>query len=127
MIIKIDDIEILKKFSQFIVLDDPFLECYGYYLENELVSFISFSIQYDRAELNYIWTDDKVRKKGYASKLLDYMVEKCLELTNITLEVDVNNKNAINLYKKYGFIDVGVRKKYYSNGNDALLMMKEMK
>lgn len=127
MIIKIDDIEILKKFSQFIVLDDPFLECYGYYLENELVSFISFSIQYDRAELNYIWTSDNFRNKGYASELLNFMVEKCLGLTNITLEVDVNNKNAINLYKKYGFIDVSTRKNYYSNGNDALLMMKEMK
>lgn len=127
MIIKIDDIEILKKFSQFIVLDDPFLECYGYYLENDLVSFISFSIQYDRAELNYIWTSDNFRNKGYASELLNFMVEKCLGLTNITLEVDVNNKNAINLYKKYGFIDVSTRKKYYSNGNDALLMMKEMK
>jgi len=127
MIIKIDDIKLLEKFSNYIIMDDPFLNCYGYYVENKLVSFITFSIQYDRAELNYIWTDSNSRKKGYASKLLNFMFEKCYNLINITLEVNVNNKSAINLYRKYGFNIVGIRKRYYSNGDDAALMMKEMK
>lgn len=127
MIIKINDIKQLEKFLNYVSMDDPFLDCYGYYIGEHLVSFIAFSILYDRAELNYIWTHDDYRKKGFASKMLDFMVEKCLSLTNITLEVDVDNVSAINLYHKYGFNDVSVRKNYYSNGNDALLMMKEMK
>ena len=40
----------------------------------------------------------------------------------ITLEVNVKNENAIKLYKKYNFEEVGRRKKYYNNIDDAIIM-----
>ena len=45
----------------------------------------------------------------------------------ILLEVNSENFAAIGLYKKKGFINFAVRKRYYPDGNDAILMKKESK
>ena len=47
------------------------------------------------------------------------------ECVNITLEVRVSNTVAINLYKSCGFEIAATRKRYYENGEDAYLMLKE--
>ena len=49
-------------------------------------------------------------------------IAKERKLKDITLEVNVNNIPAINLYKKYNFKEVGIRKKYYNNTDDAIIM-----
>ena len=49
-------------------------------------------------------------------------IAKERKLKDITLEVNINNISAINLYKKYDFKEVGLRKKYYNNCDDALIM-----
>ena len=41
------------------------------------------------------------------------------------LEVNIQNSIAINFYKKYNFKEVGLRKKYYDNTYDAILMKLE--
>ena len=47
-----------------------------------------------------------------------------LGVTYMTLEVRRSNETAQNLYRSLGFIQVGVRKKYYEdNGEDALFMV----
>ena len=43
----------------------------------------------------------------------------------MTLEVRRSNRVAQNLYHKLGFIDVGYRKRYYENSEDALIMALE--
>lgn len=44
-------------------------------------------------------------------------------LSHMTLEVRINNHVAINLYKKAGFIDAGIRPGYYDDGKtDAMVM-----
>ena len=50
-------------------------------------------------------------------------MEKFIEITNkpSTLEVKINNYIAINLYQKYGYKKVAIRKGYY-NGVDGILM-----
>ena len=53
-------------------------------------------------------------------------IAKERKLKDITLEVNINNISAINLYKKYDFKEVGLRKKYYSNCEDALIMTKKL-
>jgi ribosomal-protein-alanine N-acetyltransferase len=43
-----------------------------------------------------------------------------------TLEVRVSNHSAQALYRKYGFHDEGVRRRYYSDNNeDALIMWSD--
>ena len=47
---------------------------------------------------------------------------KNLNLKELTLEVNEHNLNAIKLYEKFGFIKVGLRKKYYNRTDNALIM-----
>ena len=49
-----------------------------------------------------------------------------LHYHNVNLEVRVSNVKAIALYQKFGFKNVAVRKRYYSNGEDAYLMIKKL-
>lgn len=95
------------------------------YLHNNApIGLISFSVIYDRIELDYIWVKKEFRNKKIASKLLEYMLQ--IEgINSYSLEVAIDNINAINLYKKYGFNIVSTRKKYYNN-KDAYLMVKEV-
>lgn len=64
-------------------------------------------------------------------KLGDKLIEFCIDyidkfhVENITLEVRQSNFKAIQLYEKYGFRQAAVRKNYYDNGEDALLMLKK--
>lgn len=71
----------------------------------------------------------KLDKRGnkIATKMLEELLKiaKTKKLKSVTLEVNVNNNIAINLYKKYDFKEVGKRPKYYNNIDDALIMTKE--
>ena len=81
----------------------------------------------DTAELNNIVIKKNERGNGYSSLLLKELIniaaqKKC---NYLNLEVASNNDVAINLYKKFGFKQVGIRPNYY-NGADALLLTLEI-
>lgn len=68
------------------------------------------------------------RRNKIGEALLKRIIDDCYKnkAKYITLEVRVSNKPAINLYEKYGFKSLGVRKGYYQNNNeDALIMWTE--
>ena len=64
------------------------------------------------------------RNFGIGSLLLEEIIRysKIHNATSITLEVNEKNIAAIKLYKKYGFKQVGLRRKYYNNEDNAILM-----
>ena len=65
------------------------------------------------------------RGLGVGELLLIGAIEQAQQrrMPAVTLEVRVSNHIAQNLYKKYGFEPMGVRKGYYSdNREDALIM-----
>lgn len=103
---------------------NPYTKYIGYF-EEELIGFANYSIIYDRVEIEYIAVKEQYRNKKIGSKLLEYIIESCKNCINITLEVNVNNIAAINLYKKCGFNIETIRKKYYQN-DDGYLMMKKL-
>lgn len=132
-IVKDDYLTVSNYYSEFSINNDDlfeldsFTKLYVYELNNKVIGFISYSVIYDRAELNYIYVDEKYRKEHIASNLLEFFIEIAIsnKCKNITLEVSCNNYIGINLYKKYGFKEVAIRKNYY-NGIDGILMMKEL-
>ena len=68
------------------------------------------------------------RGRGYGERITRAMMEAALEIGIgwMTLEVRRGNSVAQSLYKKLGFSEVGVRKRYYEdNGEDALVMVVE--
>ena len=92
--------------------------------DGQIACFGGIKIILDEANLMNIVTKKQMRHNGFANFLLDELIsiskkEKC---STITLEVNENNLPAINLYKKFGFTEVGRRKKYYRNGDTAILM-----
>lgn len=105
------------------IYENEFLKCLVY-TEDKIKGVLVYELIYDRIEIDYITVDEKYRKQGIGSKLLEYLIENN-DVKNITLEVNENNIAAINLYSKYGFEVVAIRKNYYKS-EDALLMMKKL-
>ena len=91
-------------------------------LDSEIVGFAGITIVLDTAELNNIVIRKDKRGNGYSSLLLKELIKiaKYHNCTKFNLEVASNNEIAINLYKKFGFKQVGTRTNYYK-GIDALL------
>ena len=91
------------------------------------VGYLKARVNADEIEIISIVVDKKFRKIGIGKSLLNKLLNIALikKIQNIFLEVSVENKIAINLYKKFNFIKVGKRKSYYfQNGKyiDADIM-----
>lgn len=106
---------------------NPFKIIYCFKEKRNIIGFIEISHIYDRIEIDYIYVLKEYRNKNIASSLIEKIITYGVEnkVQNITLEVKVDNKPAVNLYKKYKFTECAIRKGYY-NGIDGILMKKEM-
>lgn len=79
----------------------------------------------DEAHVVTIGLREVDRRKGIGELLLISGIEQAVENDSrvVTLEVRKSNTVAIELYRKYGFQEVGLRRRYYSdNGEDAVIM-----
>lgn len=76
------------------------------------------------AHITNVAIHPKYQKKGLGHKLVKKMLERCKEknITSSTLEVRPSNAPAIALYEKLGFKSVGIRPKYYEDGEGAMIM-----
>ena len=94
---------------------------------DNIVGFAGLKIILDEADLMNIVTKKCCRHEGIASNIMDKLIEYCKQekIKCINLEVNIQNSIAINFYKKYNFKEVGLRKKYYDNTYDAILMKLE--
>ena len=92
--------------------------------ENQIVGFGGIWKAIDDVHITNIVVKKNYRKLGIGTKILERLIEisKELDFKSITLEVNENNINAIKLYKKFGFKNLGIRKKYYNNVNNAIIM-----
>jgi len=75
------------------------------------------------AHLINMAVDSRFQKRGVGSTLLQNFLKDISPKTSVFLEVKQSNFPAINLYKKHDFIEVGLRKKYYSDGENAIVML----
>lgn len=80
----------------------------------------------DESHITNIAIAEEERGKGYGRVLTQALMQYIANLgaEYATLEVRKSNIRAQNLYKSLGFIQLGVRKRYYEdNQEDALLMV----
>src|SRR5690349_3450713 len=97
-------------------------------LEQELRSIVGYAgiwIMTDEAHITTIASHPDVRGMGVGEFLLVALIHRAIEIGArwMTLEVRASNSVAQNLYRKYTFKEMGVRRRYYSdNGEDALVM-----
>lgn len=120
MIKETNDISYLNTLSSYNITLNAFSHILIYAKDNEILGFLDYSKMYENMEINYIYVKEEYRKKGVATELLNYMITTN-NFNNITLEVNTKNLNAINLYKKFDFKIINIRKNYY-NGVDGYLM-----
>ena len=106
---------------------NPFGRRIEYYEDDISLGFLEYSLIYDRIEIDNILVSEDNRHQGIGTKLMAYLVNQAINLrvVNITLEVRVSNYHAINLYKKFGFREVAIRKYYYGD-EDGILMEKQV-
>jgi ribosomal-protein-alanine N-acetyltransferase len=97
-------------------------------LEEELRSIVGYAgiwVMTDEAHITTIASHPDVRGMGVGEFLLVALIHRGIEIGArwMTLEVRASNAVAQNLYRKYTFKEMGVRRRYYSdNGEDALVM-----
>lgn len=81
----------------------------------------------DEGHITNIAVHPDKRRMGYGERVCREMIQLAADsgMNWMTLEVRRSNKAAQELYHKLGFIDVGYRKRYYENSEDALIMALE--
>ena len=106
---------------------NPYARRLEFYLDSEVLGYLDYSHIYDRIELDNIYVNEINRGEGIGNRLLSRLVAIAIDshVINITLEVRISNEIARNLYKKFGFREVALRKFYYGN-EDGILMEKQV-
>lgn len=109
-------------------LNNPNSEYFVAKLENNILGFAGIWKAVDDVHITDIVVKKSNRQTGIGSKLLEKLIQtaKSQNFNSITLEVNEHNQPAINLYLKYAFKNVGFRKKYYNNKDNAIIMTKEL-
>lgn len=105
---------------------NPYMRCLIYEENESINGFIVFSVIYEKAEIIDLAVKDENQRQSIGTKLMNAVIDECMkkECENITLEVRVSNQKAISFYRKNGFREISVRKSYYHDGEDALVMVK---
>ena len=91
------------------------------------VGFVCGRIVIDEAEIFKIGVAKKARCQGIGSLLLEHCLGFLADhgVKSCFLELRCSNDAAKNLYLKYGFQQVGQRKKYYASPVENAIIMKK--
>ena len=102
----------------------PLAYYYCYEENNKLLGYISTMFDGEIVEILNFCVDKEYQHQGIGKKLISYVLSylNTLGAKSSILEVRESNINAINLYKKIGYKQISVRKNYYSNGENALVL-----
>ncbi len=110
---------------------DLMLNPYAHYfvleIDKKVQGYIGLWIE-DNAQIINFYVEKAYQGLGFGTMILDFIVKLCQmsKVKNISLEVRKSNIVAIKLYEKFGFLQVNIRPHYYSDGEDALVMNKEL-
>ncbi len=104
-------------------LADPQRPGLGLWQGGRLMAMACAWLIVDELHITLVAVDPCCRRRGLAKDLLRELLQRGRELgaARATLEVGSNNAAAQAVYRSLGFQTVGVRRKYYSNGEDALI------
>ncbi len=94
-------------------------------LDGKVAGYAGMWIVLDEAHVTNVAVHPGLRGRGIGRALMTELLYRAAVLgaARITLEVRVSNRVARNLYKSLGFVDRGIRRRYYSdNDEDAVVM-----
>lgn len=96
-------------------------------IDKRVVAYGGMWILLDEAHITNIAVHPEYRGMGLGNAIVEQLLIEAKKngISSMTLEVRISNISAINLYKKYGFIEEAIRKNYYQDtGEDAIIMWK---
>ena len=115
-------------------IENPNAKFFSLKKSSEIIGFGGYIITPQDIQITNIVIKKDQRNKGYG----DYFFKEILRNAesdlkqidinpkSISLEVNSTNNSAISLYIKNGFEKIGVRKRYYNNTFDAIIMTKNL-
>jgi ribosomal-protein-alanine N-acetyltransferase len=91
-------------------------------------AFIFCRLFCDELAIHNLCTDPEIRRLGLATALIRHAIARARSLgaNAAFLEVRSSNSAALALYSREGFVTLDLRKKYYSNGDDACTMTRAL-
>ncbi|MFQ5456938.1 MAG: ribosomal protein S18-alanine N-acetyltransferase [Myxococcota bacterium] len=96
--------------------------------DRRVLGYICFWLFLGEMHLLNVSVDPALRRRGVGRSLLvhalDFSAARGAKVG--FLEVRRSNRGARALYAQYGFAEVGVRPRYYEDGEDALVMLLEI-
>ena len=97
-------------------------------IKGEIAGYAVFWAVLDQGELGNVAVDESHRGQGIGSKLIQAVLERAADrgVREVFLEVRKSNVGAQDLYKTFGFSEVGRRKNYYLEPLEDALVMKKI-
>ena len=96
--------------------------------DDKVIGYVGSQTVMGETDMMNIATHPDYRNQGVATKLINALIESLTKRGShsLILEVRLSNSQAISVYEKQGFTEVGRRKNYYRNPReDALILRKE--
>lgn len=115
-----------KDIEQLIV--DRNKKCLVADLHGEVVGYVGAEIVLDECNIGNLVVAEEYRGRGFATVLMEILFTdlRNRKVKKLFLEVEHDNEPAIGLYEKLGFVRDGVRRDYYGQGKDAILMSLDL-
>jgi ribosomal-protein-alanine N-acetyltransferase len=113
-------------------LKNPFAHCFTIRTEetpqHQVTGFICFRNIRDESELFNIAVHPHFRQLGIGKTLMEFYFDFCekRQIKSFFLEVNSSNASAIHLYQLFYYQPIGIRKKFYQEKFDALLMIRKI-
>lgn len=95
---------------------------------DRMLGFINYWLVHDEVHVLNVATHPDWRRRGIARKLMEHAIQAGVlrAARLVTLEVRRSNESAQALYQRLGFRAVDVRRRYYENGEDAIVMLLDL-
>lgn len=111
------------KLNEILLMDYNFV--FGFYDNNKLIAFIHIIKMYESVDIVNIVVDKLYRHQGIATRLIKYVIDSFDDVESIILEVNENNKIAVECYRNNNFYEINLRHKYYGD-EDAIIMKRDV-
>ncbi len=114
----------LSVFQQEFVQD--YSRVLGLRCNGALRAFLVLHFLHEHGHIIHFGVDPEWRRQGFGRLLLqaslDFLREQGVEY--VFLEVRESNEKALSLYRKFGFQNIGLRERYYSDNHENALIMR---
>ncbi|MGW4643055.1 ribosomal protein S18-alanine N-acetyltransferase [Sphaerisporangium sp. NPDC004334] len=94
----------------------------------EVVGYAGLAAAGDQADVQTIAVNAGHQRAGIGSAMLRALLEEAGRrgATAVFLEVRADNPPAQAMYERFGFERIGLRREYYDDGTDAIMMMRKL-